>query len=245
MFLFFSDSHLTAGPQEGLLAKALTDALKQYPIKSLFFLGDIFEFWWGDDHHEPAYHQWEQFFASLNVDKYFIVGNRDFLVGTQFFKRAQITPLAAGSLLAIDGKYFALYHGDEQALNDKRYHYFKTLIRHRITKTLWLLLPHQIRRMLAQKGRRLSNSPLKLTYDYHLWLQSCSMLPSAIIHGHCHRESIITDQKTPIITLGDWNEKQSSLLLINDKGEPSFLTLPLSQKKTSWSKYYNGQKEAQ
>ena len=94
--LFISDIHLSA--QRPDMTAALVRFLEHDApgADALYVLGDLFEFWIGDDDTNPLHQQMADAFLALsqqNVPIYFIHGNRDFLLGQQFAKRAGMTLL--------------------------------------------------------------------------------------------------------------------------------------------------------
>lgn len=222
MFIFISDTHIDAPLESHPLKNALEEIESQHDISALFLLGDIFEFWWGDDHCDPNYKQWEDFFKQRSYPIYLIVGNRDFLLSRIFFKKTCITCLPSGSVLLVAGQHIALFHGDEEALVEPNYHLFKRFIRSRFLRTCFSCLPENLRRSLSRRGRKLSRQPLKLHYDYSLWERSFSKF-NIIVHGHCHnQEKTLWNGKT-IFTLGSWDNNQQSVLSLTLQGKLEFL----------------------
>lgn len=218
MFLFISDIHIDIPPEEHLLPQKLDKLIKIYDIDAIFFLGDIFEFWWGDDHLSNIYKSWETYFKSISIDKYFICGNRDFLIGPEFCKKTEINQIPGGSILQCLNKKIALFHGDEDALIDPKYHIFKNFIRHPAVKKLWFLLPEHLRRSISKKGRQASFAPSELPYNYQKWLDQLPSDITHIIHGHCHAEEKKIFNGVEIISLGDWYLDKTSILGLSKEG---------------------------
>ena len=99
--LFISDLHLTperAAPNQQLLAFL---AQQTASGDALYILGDLFEYWVGDDDLEAPLHRTVvnalRATASRSVGLFFIAGNRDFLVGPAFMEAARVTPLTDGT----------------------------------------------------------------------------------------------------------------------------------------------------
>ena len=89
--LLISDLHLT--PSMPLTAQRFFDFCeKDGPkVEAVFILGDLFEYWVGDDAASSSPFQQEVRHALANlstkVDTFYIHGNRDFLVGADFLKK--------------------------------------------------------------------------------------------------------------------------------------------------------------
>lgn len=129
--LFFSDVHL--GEECPLLTEPflawLDDALAS--TKALFIVGDLFNAWIGDDlleqdHLYPetvraakAVCQKLKAFTESKGAAYFVAGNRDFLMGQDFFKRSGLQPLAEECLLQFAGHRWLLCHGDHLCIDDQ------------------------------------------------------------------------------------------------------------------------------
>lgn len=108
--LFISDIHLSQGRPD------MTAALVRFLAKdapgadALYVLGDLFEFWIGDDDPNPLHREVADAFLALSqqgVPLYFIHGNRDFLLGRQFAKRAGMTLLGDPCVIEL---YLSLIH---------------------------------------------------------------------------------------------------------------------------------------
>jgi cyclophilin family peptidyl-prolyl cis-trans isomerase len=92
--LFISDLHLQ--PAHPATSKAFFDFLAQHArhAQQLYLLGDLFEYWAGDDDITDPYHA--EIVAALRavsdagVAVYWIAGNRDFLVGARFAEAANV-----------------------------------------------------------------------------------------------------------------------------------------------------------
>ena len=84
--LIIADIHLSpANPQTETFAALMARAAK---ADALYILGDLFDYWVGDDQPLPDVigHTLDQI-AALPCKKYFQAGNRDFLVGQNLLDR--------------------------------------------------------------------------------------------------------------------------------------------------------------
>ena len=87
--VFISDLHLTDNAPNNIFLKFLEHS--SVLTNNLFILGDLFDYWVGDD--SRMYSNEISALRKLGEQKniYFIHGNRDFLIGKNFFRENQIT----------------------------------------------------------------------------------------------------------------------------------------------------------
>lgn len=222
--VFCSDFHLKDAPEE---CPFITDFFKNIEKKyeAVVILGDLFNSWWGDDHRNRIYQAWERFFKELQIDCYFLAGNRDFLIGNAFFERSNMTPLRSGEIISIGGKKIALFHGDEPGLRDSWYQIWRAFSRHLVTQKIFLTLPVMLREYIATKLRKSrENNPQESSFseleiDVSQWLLICSEKPHIIINGHLHfplwekyQEGLERYQ------LGCWDNGEHSFLVVSQDG---------------------------
>jgi len=112
--LLISDLHLT--PSMPLTAQRFFDFCEKdaSQVEAVFILGDLFEYWVGDDagDQSPFQHEVKQALANLSnkVKTYYIHGNRDFLIGPAFLKKTGMIVLTDPSLIEIAGQKYLLAH---------------------------------------------------------------------------------------------------------------------------------------
>ncbi|MGL5295201.1 MAG: UDP-2,3-diacylglucosamine diphosphatase, partial [Aeromonas sp.] len=192
---------------------------------ALYVLGDLFEYWIGDDDPNPLHQQIATAFLALsqqNVPIYFIHGNRDFLLGQHFAKRAGMTRLNDPCVIELYGEQVLLSHGDRFCTLDKGYQRFRRITQLKWLRWLFLRLPLARRQTIAGKMRGQSQmenahkSPRIMDVTPHaiddtLRAHHCHML----IHGHTHRPAIhdfiLDGHPARRIVLGDWFEQGSVL----------------------------------
>ena len=115
MIYLISDLHLSATETdifyrfEQLTARLVSG-------DQLYILGDLFEYWLGDDavfflDHENTFNLL-RILTERQVKIFFMAGNRDFLVGQTFSKECGVTLLAQEHILEIDSREVLLMHGD-------------------------------------------------------------------------------------------------------------------------------------
>jgi len=114
--LLISDLHLT--PSMPLTAQRFFDFCeKEGPsVKAVFILGDLFEYWIGDDAalDSPFQQEVKRTIANLStkVKTYYVHGNRDFLVGADYLKKTGMTLLSDPSKIVIAGHEYIISHGE-------------------------------------------------------------------------------------------------------------------------------------
>ena len=236
--LFISDLHLCVSRPE--ITSSFIDFLQTTVVNAdaLYILGDLFEYWAGDDDMEDVHHQTIiaalKKLADTNVKIYFMHGNRDFLIGADFCHIANITLLQDPILIDLYGKKTLLSHGDLLCTDDVDYQVFRHQVRQSKWQSNFLSQPLRDRkiqieaiRIRSEKEKSgksieimdvnpLSVEALLLAYDF----------PEIFIHGHTHRphqhQLKLNNHKITRWVLGDWYE-QGSYLICNQAGCSSSL----------------------
>ena len=131
--LFVSDLHLQASHPRTAEAFFRFLAERAAHAERLYLLGDIFEYWAGDDDLDDPFNA--HVVAALRAVSaggtamYWLGGNRDFLVGAAFAQGAGITLLEEPHVATIAGRRVALVHGDAQCTDDVKYMAFRAQVR--------------------------------------------------------------------------------------------------------------------
>lgn len=227
MILFISDLHLCSKRPETTAAfmRFIHGPARQ--AQSLWILGDLFEFWVGDDDLSNPFHAGiADALAALSrtgVDIRIIVGNRDFLLGEAFAIRSGAGLVPEPAVLEAEGHRIVLMHGDAQCTDDHAYQRFRRQIRSPITLAFLRRLPLALRRALATHIRKRSESSRHYQAAPHMM----DLNPQAIetlfqahdadwmIHGHTHRPALHTitlaGRERHRWVLADWHDKASWL----------------------------------
>ena len=127
--LFVSDLHLS--PDLPKTTEMFFGFLRDHALKTkaLYLLGDIFEYWAGDDDLEDPFHldviRALRRVSEYGVAIYWIAGNRDFLVGETFATACGMHLLSEPHVAQIAGKRVLLLHGDAQCTDDTSYMTFR------------------------------------------------------------------------------------------------------------------------
>lgn len=243
---FISDLHLSESRPDitALFIRFLrTDARK---CDALYILGDLFDYWIGDDDQSQFHTEVESEIAAVadsGVPVYFIAGNRDFLIGKRFSQRTGIKILPEPSTINLYGRNTLIMHGDTLCTEDTKYQRYRRVIRNPILLSLLTSLPLTWRRRIAEKLRAgsASNKPATaqslqiMDATEEGVVRAMEQVPSdLLIHGHTHRPAVhehdINGKKVTRIVLGDWFE-QGSILNVSAGGyELTVQPLPGSEK---------------
>jgi UDP-2,3-diacylglucosamine hydrolase len=127
--LFISDLHLCSDRPAinrsffGFLEREARSA------SALYILGDLFEYWAGDDDLGDAFNATVVVAISglvvSGVPVYLMHGNRDFLIGEAFATASRVTLLDDPALLTLNGQPVLLMHGDTLCTLDLKYQAFR------------------------------------------------------------------------------------------------------------------------
>ena len=224
--LFISDLHLGPGTPEA------TDSLLRFlretapKADALYVLGDLFEYWIGDDAVEqPFEHEVTAAFRALvdaGVPVYFMHGNRDFLIGRRFAKASGMKILADPAMIDLHGRPTLLMHGDTLCSEDIEYQKFRARTRNPLLQWLFLALPLSLRVRIALKLRGRSTQAKQAKS-----MAIMDVTPGTVedtlrqhryprlIHGHTHRparhEHHVDGHACERWVLADWYEHGSYL----------------------------------
>lgn len=219
---FISDLHLSANMPKTLAHFEHFCATIAPKFKALIILGDLFEYWLGDDTADknPAAARVAAALSTLSgrgVFVGFMVGNRDFLVREAFCKQAKIVALPDPCIVKISGQNVLLTHGDLLCSNDVGYQRFRSVVHVNWIQNLFLKAPLFLRESLAQrlrtKSKYIERNPHKqaarrLKQDVpaktaQVWFKKYDA--HTLIHGHTHQPSTHLTYDTTRIVLPDWD----------------------------------------
>jgi UDP-2,3-diacylglucosamine hydrolase len=224
--LFISDLHLGAGTAQA--NTALLRFLREIApgADALYVLGDLFEYWIGDDAlGQPFEGGIARAFRALSdagVRVYFMRGNRDFLVGARFARECGMTILEDPALVDLHGTPTLLMHGDTLCTDDVEYQRFRRKVRNPLVQRLFLALPHAMRGWIARNLRGKS-AQAKQGKAMAIMDVAPATVESVLrrhgrprlIHGHTHRparhEHTVDGVACERWVLADWYEHGSYL----------------------------------
>ncbi|MDA0237727.1 MAG: UDP-2,3-diacylglucosamine diphosphatase [Proteobacteria bacterium] len=231
-FIFISDLHLSALATEK--TNIFLRLLERYatPANHLFILGDLFDYWVGDDDINnplfstvvPALRDMTNTGAKLSIMR----GNRDFLIGEQLAKLTRGEILSDPYLIEIHGEKTLLSHGDQWCTDDKEYQAIRSVIRSKQWIDDVLKLPINERNKRAENYREKSEAS-KRNKAAEIMDVSIESVKEAfemyncrrIIHGHTHRHAhhkqLVNEQILERFVLADWHTRGQALV-INEAG---------------------------
>ena len=227
--LFVSDCHLS--PERPHIMDCFAGFLRGRARRAdqLFILGDLFDYWVGDD--DPA-EEFAGVFRALaelgaRIPVYFIAGNRDFMAGAQFARRTGCRLLPDLHVLDAD-RPTLLMHGDLLCTADTGYQRYRRIIRHPLAMAAARRLKLDWRRRIAlslrQSSRRAMAGQSETVSDVEQRAVTACMRRFSVrrlIHGHTHRPAIhdftVDGEPAQRIVLGDWYEQGSVLELDNGR----------------------------
>lgn len=232
--LFVSDLHLEAE------RPAITDLFVRFlrerarAARALYVLGDLFEAWVGDDDPaEPGATVARELRAlrDAGVPLFFLRGNRDFLLGESYARRAGMRILPDPAVIVLDGRPVLLMHGDLLCTGDTAYQQFRAQTRDPQWQRQFLAQPLPARVAFAQQARARSQAAQDALKAQGMLDAITDADPATVeetlrrygidtlIHGHTHRPAIhaldIDGRPCRRIVLGDWYE-QGSVLRVAD-----------------------------
>jgi UDP-2,3-diacylglucosamine hydrolase len=229
--LFISDLHLEAQRPEigeqflGFLGGEARDA------DALYIPGDLFESWVGDDDPNPHYATMKSAIRQLpdqGVPVYFMHGNRDFMIGTDFPRQTGVTLLADPVVVDLYGDDVLLSHGDLLCTDDKEYQQVRTMTRNPDWQEMMRAKPLPERLAIAagaraqsmQRNAGLPEAIMDVTQAAVETLMAAHSV-RLLLHGHTHRPAVhkfqLDGRDAYRIVLGDWYE-QGSVVRWNEGG---------------------------
>ena len=242
--LLISDLHLT--PSMPLTAQRFFDFCeKEAPqVEAVFILGDLFEYWVGDDTSASSPFQQEVKRALANLSSrtktYYMHGNRDFLIGSSFLKKSGMTLLPEPTTVDIAGEKYVLCHGDSLCTADVGYQMFRRWVRKSWIQKLFLRLPLHWRKSIAHQLRGNSQVQYQATiksaneHKTNVTLDACADIlgmqsGARLIHGHthlpAHHQEQLREQHWQRWVLSDWEldhpdslKPRASALMIDSGG---------------------------
>lgn len=238
---FIADLHLSAQSPH-LLALFRYFMLEKAPqAQALYILGDLFDFWVGDDEHSQQIDEIKRLLRDLTakgIACYFCHGNRDFLLGKRFAQETGVQLLPEYQKLTLFGVETLVCHGDTLCTDDVAYQKFRKRVHQRWLQKLFLCLPLQWRINLAQRIRRQSQDDKKEKSLQIMDVNAQTVMEvfnkfqvAQMIHGHTHRQAIhYLENGKKRIVLGDWRDKLSVFIVEKDKAG-YFLNLGLPEER--------------
>ncbi|MCF6288643.1 MAG: UDP-2,3-diacylglucosamine diphosphatase [Proteobacteria bacterium] len=219
--LFIADLHLSDQHEEIYTRfKKFLDNQARY-ARALYILGDLFEYYLGDDAISGVSKQVSEDIKNLvqqyNVQCFFMAGNRDFLVSEKF---SQITILDDPTVLNFDDTKIIITHGDVLCTDDIDYQKLRILLRSAKWQQQFLAKSIAERIKFAQQARAQSHQYTQFATAEIMDVnqQAVDKLltqynSNILLHGHTHRPALHNYQQNGQnyhrMVLGDWHYQTS------------------------------------
>lgn len=216
--LFISDLHLDASRPD--ITAAFERFMSQVAPNSeaLYILGDFFEVWIGDDDHNDFNQKIIELlktYSDSGKKLFFMVGNRDFLIGNEFIGQCGATLLNDPTAIDLYGTPTLLMHGDSMCTKDAEYMAFRQQARSPEWQQQLLAQPIEARRAIAKQLREQSKSMSSMKAEDIMDVTPEEVIremqehqATRMIHGHTHRpDRHQVELETGVgerIVLGDW-----------------------------------------
>lgn len=225
--LLISDLHLCASRPHTtrLLLDFLAGSARE--AQTLYILGDLFEYWAGDDDLPDPQHQQVclafKALAASGTQVAVMHGNRDFLLAEEFAAAAGATLLADPYTTEICGHSALLTHGDTLCTDDTDYQAFRRQVRAPDWQQAFLAQPLAARKAQIEGLRKRSETEKSGKAEAIMDVNAGAVLamlrshghPQWLIHGHTHRPGRheIDDAGTVSTrwVLGDWYDSGNYL----------------------------------
>ena len=229
--LFISDCHLCeARPEMIDRFETLMNSLGG-TTDALYILGDLFEFWHGDDDLDGEHARIIRAINTVTAKKipvYFQRGNRDFLAGHGFAQQTGASLLPDYHVTEIYGQRTLLMHGDLLCTDDVAYQGMRRVFSQPWLQGLYLRTPLRFRYLVSARVRKVSQQEIRQKppqiMDVSPDTVKKTMLEHGVqelIHGHTHRPAVhnfkLTTGTARRIVLGDWYERDSVLVYRKDR----------------------------
>jgi len=230
--LIVSDLHLQARrPELNTLAISLFEYIAS-DCDQLFILGDLFEYWIGDDACDHIATEIAGHLRSLSrkdVKLFFMHGNRDFLLGETYVHDI------GGELIRDDvhftslgGMPTMLMHGDTLCTDDTQYQFYRRMVRNSDWQTDFLAktvsereaTARMIRSTSKARGNRQHREGIADINEETLADTVSKHKVDRVIHGHTHRPAVhshtIGDRTIERLVLGDWHSDHAIVAISDD-----------------------------
>ena len=228
--LFISDLHLedAVPARSEWLSAFLTGPATQ--ADAVYILGDLFEYWIGDDALSPtAQHVADALsnLAASGVNCYFIHGNRDFMVGEEYARISGLELLPEEHVIDLYGTPTLLLHGDSLCTDDIEYQAIRRQVRNPAWQAGALALSIEERLKMAQQAREASkqhtgSASMEIMDVNQQAVEAAFGRHNVVrmIHGHTHRPARhrleLDTGEAERIVLSDWYEHGSYLQVSKD-----------------------------
>ena len=235
---FLSDIHikeLNERNSQILLRFLFSVRSGQRPATHIFFLGDIFDFWVGDQaYYEKKFQPFVQeldLIVKMGIQVFYMEGNHDVHV-RKFWQRMGVDAFVDDRYLTIQGQTFRLTHGDLMNPEDTTYLKYREFIRRWYMEIVADYIPAKPFEVIGKwaslnsrsksyKQRQLDEVDLRKKIRNYATQSFQEKAFDWMISGHMHVRddwtSEVQGKKFRSINLGSWFT-ESKVLCITDQG---------------------------
>ena len=220
---FISDLHLE--PIENNRLETFYNLLSRAndDFDALYIIGDLFEYWIGDDDEHPVNRNIIQ-----NIKKstdnglgiFLMHGNRDFLLGSKFEEMTGAEIIDDMTIIEDEFCKIMVSHGDVFCTDDIEYQKLKKTLRSDewiksfLSKTIEerIIFANQLRSQSAESSSNKAESIMDVNLDYVDEVIEKNNL-DILIHGHTHRPAIHKlDSGASRAVLGSWENNEGWII---------------------------------
>lgn len=225
---FISDLHLDkTRPEVNKYFISYLDNINK-DVTDLYILGDLFEYWVGDDDPMDGLNEIRASISQLGgkINIWYMHGNRDFLISKKICSNLNMRLLDDPTVITKNGQRLLLLHGDTLCTDDKEYQKFRSLVRsddwqkQMLSKSLdeRLALAENLRKKSINANANKKESIMDVNIrEVDTLIESYK--PNIIVHGHTHRPNIhkhnLNQEYIYRYVLGDWYNRFFILSLKN------------------------------
>lgn len=231
--IFIADLHLSVNTP--VLNDLFFDFLDKLEADALYILGDLFEYWIGDDDQSEFHRQMVTALKNVaeKMPVYFMPGNRDFLVSEQWLQFCGVHLLKDPTCVTLYGHRILLSHGDRFCTKDRIHQWFRLFTQNLFFQKLFLAMPYCFRKKLAETIREKSTIRNELAKKFSpimgvqsipvkQWLTKTNA--HYFIHGHTHKAGIQRYENELRAVLPPWKNSTGGYLAVflNQKHDIQF-----------------------
>jgi UDP-2,3-diacylglucosamine hydrolase len=196
--LFVSDLHLSEERPEAneKFFAFIEETAPQ--AAALYILGDLFEYWIGDDDVGQPFHALIAGFlkrlSATGVAIHVMHGNRDFLLAEGFSRAAGARLIADPTVVELGGERTLLMHGDTLCVDDADYQAWRTVARSGTWQRDFLARGLEERRAIILELRQKSSTAIRTKPAEVMDVNDAAVREALaahkvcrLVHGHTHR----------------------------------------------------------
>lgn len=229
--LYISDLHLQSSTPK--LTELAFELFNKVECEHLYILGDLFEYWIGDDSIDQTAAAVSRKLKTLHkqgTNIQVMHGNRDFLLGEEYVASFGGNLVRQDTIkLDIAGKPTLLMHGDTLCTDDTQYQFYRRMVRNRDWQKDFLAKSVSEREATARMIRSTSKASGSRAHEKSIADINTETLTDTInsfqverlIHGHTHRPALhpeTTNLRAERLVLGDWHTDHAVVAVSDSNG---------------------------